>query len=344
MSAVGFLTEANGQIGYGHLYRSIALAQEFQRKKYDITFFLDDRASEDIVIKQVPSAEIFSTDFLDYRVGGAGKNLDYLIIDMFHKNLARYDFLEREQGSVTAVVIDDMFYGYALKTDFAFRVGYQDYKRKEEVLEIKSGRVVRTFSGTDFIILRSEFRKNMQYVCRPYADKILVTMGGSDPYYLTELIVNALQIITIPLQITHVFGSGFSEKRIDEIGSAYEGSIHTVVHRQNVCDMASLMVANDFAVINGGNTRFELAMMGVPFLSVSFNEKQNAISENISKAGLGRNLGVFSNQSPSYLKAEIMKFAGDYSLRESMSRRMNAVMQQNGASNVCNEIANISSG
>ena len=69
----------------------------------------------------------------------------------------------------------------------------------------------------------------------------------------------------------------------------------------NVNNIAKLYLESDLAIINGGNTRFELASLGIPFISISFNEKQNRIANSLQSNGVGENLGVYNNLNKSFL-------------------------------------------
>ena len=44
-----FITESGTKIGYGHLYRSIALAKEFLKRGYKIEFVIDDEKGEKLL-------------------------------------------------------------------------------------------------------------------------------------------------------------------------------------------------------------------------------------------------------------------------------------------------------
>jgi spore coat polysaccharide biosynthesis predicted glycosyltransferase SpsG len=56
-----------------------------------------------------------------------------------------------------------------------------------------------------------------------------------------------------------------------------------------------MMMSPDLAIINEGNTRFDLALLGIPFASKSFNETQNNIANNLERHGIGNNIRDYNN-------------------------------------------------
>jgi spore coat polysaccharide biosynthesis predicted glycosyltransferase SpsG len=322
---IAFITEASTKIGYGHLYRSIALAQEFISKNLEIDFFCDGKTAIEIIKKHLPKTNIYQTSELSLII----QEYNLLIIDVYKSSWSTYEWLTQLSDLKTASIIDYAFKEYSIPTDFIFQIGFQEYSFKETSHQNENGKISKVYSGNDFFIFREEFKKARTFEVRKDAKKILVSMGGSDPYKLTELVSESLVEIHKPLIITLIFGAEINEKRLSTINSIFSNSVHDIQIFKNVSNIGKLMANNDFAIINGGNTRFELALLGIPFISVSINVKQSEISDFLQSAGIGYNLGIYNKLSTKKISKYISDFVSNFELRERMSLTMKEKIRYN---------------
>jgi spore coat polysaccharide biosynthesis predicted glycosyltransferase SpsG len=90
------------------------------------------------------------------------------------------------------------------------------------------------------------------------------------------------------------------------------------------------MENNDLAIINGGNTRFELALIGLPFISISFNDKQNNIAFFLQKHGIGHNLGIYEMLNKETIAKATEELIDNYTDRKLMSEVMQKSIRING--------------
>jgi spore coat polysaccharide biosynthesis predicted glycosyltransferase SpsG len=214
---IAFITEASTKIGYGHLYRSIALAQEFISKNLEIDFFCDGKTAIEIIKKYLPKTNIYQTSELSLII----QEYNLLIIDVYKSSWSTYEWLTQLSDLKTASIIDYAFKEYSIPTDFIFQIGFQEYSFKETSHQNENGKISKVYSGNDFFIFREEFKKARTFEVRKDAKKILVSMGGSDPYKLTELVSESLVEIHKPLIITLILGAEINEKRLSSINSVF---------------------------------------------------------------------------------------------------------------------------
>ncbi|MDK2842453.1 MAG: UDP-2,4-diacetamido-2,4,6-trideoxy-beta-L-altropyranose hydrolase [Anaerophaga sp.] len=324
---IAFITEANENIGFGHLYRSIALAQELISHNCEVDFYCDGNLSEKIIRENIVETNVFKISDFKLFI----KTYTLAIIDVFKSSWSNYQWLTQLSDIKTASVIDYAFKEYAIPTDYIFQIGFQKYEFKETIKQNKNGKISKIYSGNDFFIFREEFKKVRTFEVRKNAKKILVSMGGSDPYNLTEFVTESLIAINIPLKVTLLLGAGVSQKRLTAINSMLLSSIHDTIILQNVNNIAKIMVENDFAIINGGNTRFELAILGVPFISVSFDNKQNNIADILQYQGIGKNIGIYENLNKEIVAKAIEQTIENYEERKIMSKQMKQKLSINGS-------------
>lgn len=135
--------------------------------------------------------------------------------------------------------------------------------------------------GSSYAPLRAEFaeREGRQH-CRDQADRILLTMGGSDPRKLTSRILSGLAAATRPLHIRVVVGGLAAEAAPPEPGP------HKIELHRDVADMAAMMEWADIAVTAAGSTIWELAHLGVPTVAVVVADNQRMIGTLAADRGL----------------------------------------------------------
>ena len=117
---------------------------------------------------------------------------------------------------------------------------------------------------------------------------VLVTFGGADPNGYTEQLL-ALAVLPEFQHIHFRVVVGRAKQNAQELMAAsYPEHIEVIYDTQN---MAELMSWADIAVTSRGRTGYELALMGVPFLSVAQNareEKHTFLREENGVIYLGR--------------------------------------------------------
>lgn len=325
MKIVAFITESGTDIGYGHLYRSIALAHSFLERGHCVHFYTN-KESNSIIRSQLIDVKINNEVVYN---NGVFDPADIVIFDVHKDSFQRYVLLIRHlENKITVTIIDHVFREAALPSNYVFEIGFQKYK-SQEIRRQKGNTLTKYYSGLDYLIFRKEFENVILPPVRKDARNILVTMGGSDPREITEKVAESFELSSNKYNITYVLGDGVSESRIESLKRLHSNTVHQVTYLQGIVNMASVMVKQDCAIINGGNTRFELALIGVPYISVSINEEQANISYSLQNAGIGYNLGVIDQLSTKKMSNEITDFMLDFDLRASMSLVMRSLIQYN---------------
>lgn|GEM_PF-5180621 len=336
----GFLTEANSEIGFGHLYRSIAIAQEILKKDSEVCFFLSEKKEIEILEKILPNAKIKNciNDSLNNLLHEI--NASAIIVDIFHLNISKYSFLTENKSLKKIMIIDNAYKEYALNFEYVFAIGFQVYNNHVKKVITENAIVSNQYSGTDYIIVRNEFKRQFNYICKENVREILITMGGSDPCNLTEQVLDSIVYLTESYSFTVILGSGFSKNRLKEVEKRTNSSHHKFKILKNIDNISNIMILQDLAIINGGNTRFELALIGVPFLSIAINEIQQKISNAIAHAGLGISLPVYNQLTMKELAKNIECLINSVEKRKNMSKNMKERISPNGSKNIVKVITN----
>ena len=326
-----FITESGSKIGYGHLYRSIAIAMGLLNKRYKLDFYVADGIGKKLVLDHLPAITFRDLNFIENHI----IKYNFIFIDIYHASWIQYKELITNNNLNTKFIgiVDSAFLDYALQTDLIFSIGLKDYKYKEDVrrgFDLKT----KVYSGNDFFIFREEFKNLTRIKVKEKADRLFISMGGSDPCDLTHLVLRSLENIANPLKIDVILGSGFGRERELKLKSEFLKTKHKILFYINTQQISKLMSVSDLAIINGGNTRFELALLGVPFLSISMNSKQNEISDNIQKRGVGLNLGVYDEISDEFISNNVSRLLKDFDKRNETSKKMTSIIKNEGVTNI----------
>ena len=327
-----FITESGPKIGYGHLYRSIALAKEFLKRGCKVEFVIDDEKGRKILLDHLLNVDVRELSFVVKDIS----SFKFVFLDVFQSSWIKYKELVESNVSQTQFVsiIDNAFLDYALETDYIFQIGFQSYNSKETIKNKSKDKSVKIYTGNDFFIFRDEFSNTKSFKVKKQANRVLVTMGGSDPFMLTEMVSDSLEMISFPLTIHYILGAGFDNLRIKTLKSKHFNTIHQIEYHKNINNIARIMVENDIAIINGGNTRFELTLLGVPFVSISFNEIQNSIANKLQLTGVGENLGIYFNITPSQIANSTKNILNNFVYRKAISKKLKERINNNGANKI----------
>src|SRR5690625_59488 len=117
-----FVCETGKDIGYGHLYRSIAIAESFVSNGVNITFYCNEDTVKPFINKKLNGINIYKWDLINKRLALN----DLIIFDVYKYSFVKFKDLINDlklQGSSTATVIDSAFSNYPLNTDYTFKIG-----------------------------------------------------------------------------------------------------------------------------------------------------------------------------------------------------------------------------
>lgn len=161
---------------------------------------------------------------------------------------------------------------------------------------------------------KTSFFLNPEILSKTYKFKksvrsIIIFMGGTDPHSLVKFVYSSLENL-------------FQEKRtitFHFISNESFNNKHDNVFIHNLSNnYFDLLLKADLAIINGGNTRYECAYLGIPTLALSIHKEQYDITENLTKYNAVFNLGVYDEINSIYLEEKIKSFIANYSFRKKL--------------------------
>ena len=273
----------NKQLGFGHIFRCINLAQELS--KNNIFFLVEDygQAKKPIInsgFKQIFSLRQNSNfeDDLKKTINIIKKeNINILIIDKY-KTQKRY--VKKLRNYVKVVYISDLE-KIEFPADLIFN-GYIGFSNK--ILYNKFG--TKCFIGPSYQILHKNFSLKKEPIKKKF--KLLVTFGGFDEHNLVRIFLKNLQKYQQELKIEIILGPGSKLSQLNNLKKNFN-SLHIIKETKN---MYQEIASCEYGLCSGGITSYEFATMHVPFAVVCQVKHQLKTAQQWEKKQVGLNLGL----------------------------------------------------
>ncbi len=312
--------DAGSVIGTGHVMRCLALAQAWQDAGGTVTLAAAELPAalhprleaEHVAVTGITAAsgsleDALATNLLANRTGAS-----WIVID---GDRFSSEYLEHVRGrGVRILLVDDLLADDLLSQDFAARKSFPadlivnpNLDEASEAYENRSAGAA-VCAGPSYILLRREFQQaareqaTRERNTRETGNRILVTLGGSDPDGMTLKIAAALA--NCPgMEVTALAGAGYAS--VDELQTL--SNVRILV---NTPKIAQCMLESDIAIIAAGGTLWELLSTRCAVLSYSRNAVQARIVRVLAERGMIRNLGKTREFAPAPLVAAIQQLAG----------------------------------
>ena len=237
----------------------------------------------------------------------------WLVCDGYHFNSQYHRNVK--DGGYRLLVIDDTAH---LSHYYADIILNQNGHAKELVYSCE--KYTSIMLGSKYVLLRREIlnKKDFSSSTNQKVNKILITMGGSDPSNHTQKLINLVKDIK-PNEIEVCIVAGVSNPNINSLkNTIYEaGPAFQLIH--NPENMADIIAGADIAVSASGSTCWELAFMGIPLLAVTTADNQEGIATFLEKKGVAINLGWSDSLSSKNFSNAFKKLVFDYKIRKEMS-------------------------
>lgn len=295
MQRVVFRADGNSEIGLGHVYRSLALA-EMLKQDFELIFLTVDPLQE--VRKMILKT---CNDCIELEVGNKSeeqtkvfdilKSDDILVLDGSHFN-GEYQKKVRKH-CYKVISIDDLHQGHFYSDYILNHCGALDPKiyEREPYTEL--------LLGPEYVLLRPPFLsavRNKQYkkVESPYS--VFLCMGGSDFHNITFKVIQAVQKIPEIGTLNIVLGAA----------NQHKDRIYELVERDNRCKiynnlsgqaMCELMIESDVAIAPASSISFEVCATGMGFISGYYADNQHDIVNWLDETGCALIVGDFRKVS-----------------------------------------------
>lgn len=329
---VAFRTGGGTRVGLGHVRRCLSLARELKQLAVQCLFLLNGppelceltaaEACESVSIKG-------ESDLQDTIRHCKNREVQAIVLDSYEFSPSYFKMMGESVPMVAA--IDDLA-DRELPVDIVINgsVGAEElrYRTKQET---------RLLLGPSYLLLRREFAIPPVRTIRNHVERVLVSVGGSDPHTLTRRLMHWAESTLGSVRLDVVVGPLFRET--ESIKVMARASAKTITVHENPVDLRSLMLQSDLALCGGGQTTYELAATGTPAVAVRVAVNQEVNLRGLSAAASLAWVGDVDDANlEEKVTRELAVLASDPDRRAAMSRAGRALVDGQGANRVAQVI------
>ncbi|WP_338729871.1 UDP-2,4-diacetamido-2,4,6-trideoxy-beta-L-altropyranose hydrolase [Haladaptatus sp. DJG-WS-42] len=323
-------------IGYGHLVRSGALAEEFLERGHNVTFatttpeHVTDVCPTDVETVTLPKRDD-PTPFVAWL---ETETPDVVFTDAYPVD-TDYQREIREQVPL-AVLQDDA--RHAVCADLFVNGNLNASSLEYDYVDSKP----KTCLGTRYVLLRREIRDlaSQNPPWRENPEQALITMGGSDTANLTPTVVRSFD--GLDLRVDAIVGPGFTENQEQEIRDAGANVSADVRVARDPENLPERMFQADFAVSTASSTTYELLALGTPFVTFAVVDNQEQIAASLQEYDIATVLGWRADDEK--IKNAIKTYSSNTTLRREHRERGRNLVDGNGTERIANKMVNLGRG
>lgn len=341
MSERIFLIRVDGgrREGLGHIARCVSLAYALEKKGFLIALLSRDRPELCNILKPqrltsiaMPSdidedqAARFTVDIF-LTLGG-----DALLVDL-PDDLDLATYRSYESLGIPIVLLDDHGPGKDLATLTVNAIAHPDHL--EDALEGE-----RILNGPDYIILDPAFNKTKTADFRDSGKRVIIAMGGSDPFGITAKALRALIEpagnfeLHVLLGPAHV-GAG----KLKSITSKAKSKV--IIH-EKVDNLPEFLKGFDLGILSFGLTTYGAAYLGLPTVVLGHNDAGSAAGETFAKKyGCSVFVGRHDRADYGDLAKIVQSLLDDHGERRAMSERGRKAVDGRGLQRIVKHLIEI---
>lgn len=308
-------TGGSRELGMGHLYRTLALAQELARHEILIV-----TESSMPLGKEFFDRQVFNHKAIGKRseLAQLASGFDLVVLDVLDTEA---EFVLSLRAAGCAVVsFEDLGSGAEI-ADLVVSDIYPSPNARNQLVGVQNAILAPSF---ETLSRRANIRSGV--------DHVLVLFGGTDPSSLAQKSLQALEAIGYSGRVSCVRGLG-----ADDLAGEFDLDLQVL---RNVKNMGALMASADLALSSAGRTVTELMSIGVPTLCLAQNQKELSHTHASAENGI-LNLGLGAEISDEVLTKELSGILTDFGRRKRMSETALAKIKGRSNQRVVNRILDL---
>jgi UDP-2,4-diacetamido-2,4,6-trideoxy-beta-L-altropyranose hydrolase len=157
------------------------------------------------------------------------------------------------------------------------------------------GRTPITLIGPHYALLRDEFRTSPLAQPASIADKVLVSVGGTDPHFATAWVLNTLAKANPNLTVVVTFSK--NSDHLAALKTLIDATPISVELHLDAPNMSELMLETRFTIGAAGSSCWERCALGVPSILFSVAPNQDRLVETISAQGGALAIQMFDTEA-----------------------------------------------
>lgn len=293
--------ELSPDVGMGHFYRMRVLAQALEQLGVNVQIF--QAKDEPIPYDAADIIILDSYELSDAYI--ASKNAPNRLVVCYDDN------------ALYAYSCDVVANANAYAQELIFRCGAQQ---------------PAFCLGSQYALLREEFRQCPPVTIRKDAHKVFVCFGGADIRGFTPTALRTL--LSIPTIEIHLV-MGEMTRCDEEVATLVN---ERVLIYKNPAKISEIMRHCDIAISAAGSSVYELASMGLPTILIVQADNQKKIAEYFAQHKLMTGLGDWTQFCAEALRQETITLLEDYPRRMRESAALRQSVDKNGANRLAQEL------
>lgn len=292
--------DGNTQIGMGHVMRCLSIAETAAElgAEYKPVFLVADEGCCDLIKDRGFRVIVLHTDYkkmmneLSQLSQLLDKDKDILLVDSYQADTA---YFEAVLELAFTVCLEDMGVPYPVD----LLINYNLYAPKLRENYQLNGKPLNTLLGAEYMPLRSVFQKDIAYSVKDKVTDVMITTGGSDPYFAAGTFTDAFLKEKYEHcggndknQITWHIVSGPFNAFAGKLKETYKEHDNVVIH-EGLKDLKVLMKQCDVVLTATGSTVYEVSALGVPMIAFYFAENQRQGAQELAELTDIVNAGCF---------------------------------------------------
>lgn len=252
-----FRADGNGEIGLGHVYRCIAVAERL-KESFNCFFIIKQPSSELVAIIEKVATVIVLDGFkndIEEAIYIATTiiplhEIHIVTLDGYRFNTAYQKIFKERCDSVLVSIDDDQAFHYVSDIVINHAGGVNSSMFSTETY-------TRLFLGYNYLLLRKEFIKSLQQK-KDISDvhSVLICFGGADPDDLTGKVLNCLKDNQSIQKITIIIGASYTQ--LENLLRITGGYKHINIQSNlDAKSMADIMFETDLAIVPASTVGLE---------------------------------------------------------------------------------------
>ena len=214
---------------------------------------------------------------------------------------------------------------------------------KESEYKARVPKQCKLLLGAQYSLLRPQFttyrpialqRRSLQ----ARAQRILVSMGGSDPFDTTSWVLRCIEQADIKLEIDVIIGAFAPHSaQVKQQISRMKTNVRLYFQVEN---MAELMSEADIAIGTAGTTSWERCCLGLPAIVLVTEENQRQVAETLHNLGVIISLGWFADLHENQLIETLKNLINNQQLRSEIGETAASICDGKGVWRVAESMLN----
>jgi len=327
-----FRCDASTELGTGHVYRCLTLADAFDKGLNKIAFVVlkhADNLADLIRARGYKCFEIHSTDLSPDMLGetkfehypqerdwfltknkltALGFNPDLILVD--HYSLSdTWETLAKSVASYVCVIDDLANRKHDCAVLLDQNLGRED-THYEELVDSKT----KILAGGNYCLLRNEFAQQKDKA-EKYKEsstsisRLFINMGGADHDNASLLLLRAISVFD-QLEVTLLLGPLYEHSEsLQQFIKAHPALNVTIL--KNINNVAEVLATQDLAIGASGASSWERMALGIPTMLYSLAPNQEPIARQLEHLACAINMGPITSFSEKKLQSSLSSLIND---------------------------------